>query len=99
MCTEEGAKQGNVHVQAAALLLLAWYDDLGKGVASALRLLCGFKRGATRPWSAVVRARPQEEFLQPQLSEVSFISLAGCCTKQRNESANFECAASTLVPT
>lgn len=101
-CTEEGAKKGNVHVQAAWVQPFASYADLGKDLATVLRLLCGLRRrraASNDPtWNVVVVAHDEDPARQPSLAKVTRAGAMGYCSKQRNIAASFRCALVVFVP-
>ena len=93
---EEGDRKGNAHIQAAATMMFARYDNANKDFAALLRLLCGFKPATHHKWAVTITIHPAEEAEQASLRKVNKAGLFGYCLKQRFTSSIFKCAVPVL---
>jgi hypothetical protein len=96
-CLEEGDRNRHIHVQAAALLLLAPGDNLAKDLQAYLRLQCNFETGTQFRWAIKIVVHHAEASLQPGLRKVTFEGLVGYCLKQKNTSTVFRYAVITFA--
>ena len=94
---EEGDRKMNVHIQAAATLVLAKYDNLGSDLKSLLRLLCGFKTGDEHKWALKIETHNFATEEQQTLRKVTEAGLFGYCCKQRYTSHVYQCALACVL--
>ena len=81
----------HIHVQAAAILMLASYENAQRDVGALLRYLCGFRTGDTFKWAVKVELHPADVSAQKTLRKVTEEGLFGYCLKQRFTSSVFRC--------
>jgi hypothetical protein len=93
VCTEEGNRKGNVHVQAVWAQPFPHYPELAKDLAALLRTMCGFRPGATKPWNVAVVAHPENP-----AHKLTRDALFGYASKGRNQSPNYTYAHTVLPP-
>ena len=93
-CQEEGVKKMHVHIKAAAVPVLAPYDNAENDLMALTRLLCGFKTGDHLKWALKANLHPFDSGEQRTLRKVNKAGLFGYCLKQRFTSAIFKCALS-----
>ena len=94
---EEGTRNENVHVQAAATLMLAPYPGATKDFAAFLRLVCDLQTGDAYKWALKIELHPHDTGEQRTLRKVNEPGLFGYCCKQRYTSAVYKCASPPLT--
>ena len=89
---EEGERKQHLHVQSAAVLLLANYGDLKRDIVALLRLLCGFRTGDVYKCVIGLELHHKDTEMQPGLRKITTEGLFGYRCKQRYTSSTYRCA-------